>query len=213
MTRTIAALAVVAAAALALPAAAGAHVTVNPREAVAGAYTKLDVRVPNERDDASTVEVRLQLPDGFATASYEPRPGWSVDIARGPLAEPVEGHDGPVTEGVKEITWKGTGAGAGRIAPGQFVDFPVSVRIPESAAGRTLTFKAIQTYSSGEVVRWIGDADSETPAATVQVAAPAQEADDDGDGGADALGIVALVLGAAALPAAVAALVVARRAA
>jgi len=51
MQRRIAALAV-AAGALAVPAAAQAHVTVQPTSAPAGAETVLTVRVPNERDDA-----------------------------------------------------------------------------------------------------------------------------------------------------------------
>ena len=55
-----------AVAALALPAAASAHVTMNPNTSTAGAFTKLDVRVPNEQSDASTVKLQLQLPDGFA---------------------------------------------------------------------------------------------------------------------------------------------------
>jgi uncharacterized protein len=45
----------------------------------------------------------------------------------------------------------------GGIKPGQFQDFPISVQIP-GKAGDKLTFKALQTYSNGEVVRWIGAA-------------------------------------------------------
>lgn len=44
-----------AAIALAAPAVASAHVTVQPSSAPAGGFTRLDVRVPNERDDAGTV--------------------------------------------------------------------------------------------------------------------------------------------------------------
>ena len=60
------ALIVAAAALLAAPAAAQAHVTLQPNEAPAGGFTRLNVRVPTERDDASTTKVDLQLPDGFA---------------------------------------------------------------------------------------------------------------------------------------------------
>jgi hypothetical protein len=42
------------------------------------------------------------------------------------------------------------------IAPGQFRDFGLSVGVPEGNAGDALTFKALQTYAGGEVVRWIG---------------------------------------------------------
>ena len=41
--------------ALLAPAAASAHVTLQPNEAPEGAYTVLDVQVPNERDRKSVV--------------------------------------------------------------------------------------------------------------------------------------------------------------
>ena len=103
-------------------------------------------------------------------------------------------------------------------------------------AGSTLTFKAIQTYSGGEVVRWIGAPDSEQPAPQVKlVAAPAADAaahgsdaaadgsdtaapatsvtvsDDDG-GSSDTLAVIALVVGALGLLAGLAGLAAARRA-
>ena len=80
----------VAAMTLAAPAVAQAHVTLQPNSAAAGGYTRLDVRVPNERDDAATTKIQLQLPDGFAFASYEPVPGWKVRVQKAKLPEPVK---------------------------------------------------------------------------------------------------------------------------
>ena len=79
-----------AALALVVPATAQAHVTLQPDTGVAGAYTRLDVRVPNERDDASTTKVEVQFPDGFAAASYEPVPGWDVKVAKKQLEQPIQ---------------------------------------------------------------------------------------------------------------------------
>jgi uncharacterized protein len=204
-------------------------VTVNPKQAPAGAYTVLDVRVPNERDNASTTKVVVQMPPGFVAASYEPVPGWRTTVARQTLSKPIQTPDGPITEGVSTITWTGTGTGLGAIAPGQFRDFPLSVQIP-GKAGDTLTFKALQTYSNGEVVRWIGGADADQPAATVQVvAAPAAAAatpaaattptastaaaggEDRSSSSSDTLAIVALVVGALGLAAGLGAVAVSRR--
>lgn len=39
-----------------------AHVTVNPRTAEPGGFTKADFRVPNERDADSTVQVEIAFP-------------------------------------------------------------------------------------------------------------------------------------------------------
>ena len=54
MTRNRTVLVATTIAALALPAAAQAHVTLQPSSAPAGAFMKLDVRVPTELDNAST---------------------------------------------------------------------------------------------------------------------------------------------------------------
>ena len=162
-----------AAAMLVAPAAAQAHVTLQPNTAAAGGYTRLDVRVPNERDDASTTKVEVQFPDGFQSASYEPVPGWSAKVTTGKLETPIETDDGQVTEGVKTITWTADDEDDA-IPPGAFQDFGLSVRIPDKA-GEKLTFKALQTYSGGEVVRWIGAEDSDNPAPIVTVTAAADD--------------------------------------
>ena len=193
--------------------AASAHVTLQPDSAAAGDYVVLDVRVPNEEDNAGTTKVDLQLPPGFAFASYQRVPGWSVDVKTEKLAEPVQTDDGPLTEGVTEMIWTADNA-ASAIAPGQFQDFPISVQIPDKP-GESLTFKALQTYSNGEVVRWIGAPDSEHPAPQVAVTAStgdehgsmshdeaAAEPSADGDGGSDSsngLAIAALIVGALGL--------------
>ena len=78
-----------------------------------------------------------------------------------------------VTEGVKTITWTADDEDDA-IPPGAFQDFGLSVRIPDKA-GEKLTFKALQTYSGGEVVRWIGAEDSDNPAPIVTVTAAADD--------------------------------------
>ena len=210
MQRRIAALAV-AAGALAVPAAAQAHVTVQPTSVPAGAETVLTVRVPNERDDASTVKVDVKLPPGFVSASWEAIPGWSVRAVKQKLSKPVQTDDGPIDEQVGEIVWTAADRKAG-IQPGEFRDFPLSVVIP-GKAGQTLTFKALQTYSNGSVVRWIGAPGADEPAPRVELTsatsaaadpgtrrranpqpAPAAAASSDG-GSSDTLSIVALIVG------------------
>src|SRR3954468_23291725 len=174
MHRTRKLAAATAVAALAVPAAAQAHVTLQPNQAAAGAFTVLDVRVPTERDDASTAKVDVQFPSGFASASYQAVPGWKVRVIKKKLTTPIQTDDGPITEGVSRMVWTRTSRGGG-IKPGQFQDFPISVQIP-GKAGDKLTFKALQTYSNGEIVRWIGAAGSGTPAPQVTVtAAPAAQ--------------------------------------
>jgi periplasmic copper chaperone A len=61
----------VAAAILTDSAVASAHVTANPREAPAGVFTVLNVRVPHELRDKGTVKIDLCLPDGVYFVSYK----------------------------------------------------------------------------------------------------------------------------------------------
>jgi uncharacterized protein len=169
MRRTILAAAVLTFS-MALPAVADAHVTLQPSSLPAGAAdTRLAVRVPNELDNASTVKLDLQLPPGFAAVSYEPNPGWTAKVTKTKLATPIHTDDGDISEAVTRITWTGDGKD-GSIPPGGFKDFGLSILVP-GKAGDKLTFKAIQTYSNGKIVRWIGASNSDTPAPTVDITA------------------------------------------
>lgn len=163
-----------AAAILALPAAAGAHVTLQPSEAPAGGFTRLDVRVPNERDTKGTTKVVVQMPPGFIFASYEPVPGWKGKITKRKLDKPVEAFGEQYDEEVATVSFTGDGK-TGIIAPGQFRDFGLSLGIPEGKPGSKLTFKALQTYEGGEVVRWIGPPDADEPAPQVALGAAEEE--------------------------------------
>jgi periplasmic copper chaperone A len=202
-----------AGAALAVPAAASAHVTLQPDSVPAGGFTRLDVRVPNERDDAATDKVEVQLPDGFIFVSYEPVEGWDTEVKMEKLDQPVEEFGEKFTEQVSTVTWTATGPDAA-IQPGEFRDFGLSVGLPSSAKeGDELTFPALQTYDSGEVVRWIGPPDAEEPAAIVTLTTPEEEgghaaaatedeaataepaADEDDDDGSTGLSIAALAVG------------------
>jgi periplasmic copper chaperone A len=173
------ALAVVApmALALAIPAAASAHVTVQPPEAEKGGFAKLAFRTPNERDDAGTVKLEVTFPPEAPFAFFNVRavPGWTSTVERATLPQPLEVFGRTINEAVSKVTWEG-----GTIPPGGFEEFEVSVGpLPEDAD--QLVFKALQTYSSGEVVRWIevrepGAAeDPEHPAPVLELADAEQE--------------------------------------
>jgi periplasmic copper chaperone A len=142
---------------------ASAHVTVNPREAQQGGYAKLTFRVPTESDTLSTTKVEVQLPTDhpLASVSVRPHPGWTYRVEKAKLATPVTTDDGQVTEAVSTITW--TAAADAAIKPGEFDEFDVSVGpLPKAAS---LTFKALQTYSDGSVVRWIDESAAGQPEA------------------------------------------------
>jgi uncharacterized protein YcnI len=134
---------------LALPALA--HVTINPGTAEKGSWTKIGFRVPNERDKESTTKLEVRFPTDHPLpfVSVRPVPGWDVKLTNGKLPKPIVSDGGDkITESVLKITWTG-----GKIKPGQFQEFEVSVGpLPKDAD--QLVFPAIQTYSGGEVVKW-----------------------------------------------------------
>jgi periplasmic copper chaperone A len=200
---------------------AAAHVTLNPREWEAEGFAKFDVRVPNERDNADTTRVVLQFPDGVISASFQPVEGWRRTVKMARLDEPIEDEGERITEKIDTVTWSG-----GRIRPGEFQEFPVSFQVPNEP-GSELAFPAIQTYSNGETVRWIGPEDADEPAPRVTVLEPAPEEEaaaqepaatptpapassEDDEGGSDTLSIIALIVGIAGLAAGLAALLVRR---
>jgi uncharacterized protein YcnI len=160
--------ATLAAVALAAP-VAQAHVTLNPRTATANAFGRVDLRVPNERDDASTKSLVVYFPSGFYSASYKRVWGWTAKVSMRKLATPIPSADGDITEEVSKITWKPTSK-SDWIAPGSFEEFGLSMRIPNKP-NSTLYFPARQTYSGGEVVNWAGAAGSENPAPSLNVVA------------------------------------------
>jgi uncharacterized protein YcnI len=145
-----------------IAAPAWAHVTVQPAEAPVGSFFRFVVRVPNERPDASTTKVEVQFPENLTFVSFQPKEGWERKVRMTKLEEPIEVFGEEIDEVVGSVTWSGGG-----IDPGEFDEFGFSARVPEEPT--ELEFPALQTYDSGEVVRWIGPPDAEEPAALVDV--------------------------------------------
>jgi uncharacterized protein YcnI len=200
---------------LALAVPAFAHVTITPGSAPQGSTAELTFKVPNEESKAATVELQIQVPTAHPIAQFlvKPVPGWTATVQTVTLPKPIVTDDGSFATAVSEVTWKG-----GTIQPGQYQDFSVSADPLPSGVGQ-LVFKAIQTYSNGDVVRWIdlpqaGQPDPEHPApvltltpagggadatASARAARPAANAASSGTGsGTDT---TALALGAAGLAA------------
>ncbi|MEU0207265.1 YcnI family protein [Streptomyces canus] len=165
--------ALAAAAVLTAAGAASAHVTVHPDNYAKGATDgALTFRVPDESDTASTTKVQLFLPTDHPLLGVlvSPHDGWTAKVTDTKLRTPVKTDDGTITDAVSEITWTG-----GKIGPGQYEDFDVAFgQLPDDTA--QLTFKTLQTYSDGKVVRWIeeaaqGDEEPENPAPVLKLTA------------------------------------------
>lgn len=141
---------------------AAAHVTVNPQEVPGGGFATLTFRMPNERDDARTTKLEVTLPpeQPLTSVRVRPHPGWTYQIQKAKLDKPVEAFGEQITEVVRTIVWTAQGPN-NAVKPTEFEEFDLSVgRLPDSGQ---MVFRAIQTYDSGEVVRWIEQAAEGAP--------------------------------------------------
>jgi uncharacterized protein YcnI len=163
---------------------ASAHVSVSSANAAQGGFAKVTFRVPNEKDTGDTTKVEITLPTDTPSASVSTRPvnGWTVQADKTKLAQPIKSDDGEITEAVTKITW--TASADAAIKPGQFQEFDISAGpLPKTDK---LVFKALQTYSGGDVVRWIEEpaADGKEPAHPAPTLKLAKATDTSAQGGA-----------------------------
>ncbi|MCA1656048.1 MAG: YcnI family protein, partial [Pseudonocardiaceae bacterium] len=127
--------------------------------------------------------LKLPADHPLTSARTKPMPGWTAQVTKVALAEPIEVHGTEVKEAVSTVTWT---ANAGtRINPGEFQEFELSTGpLPETDQ---LVIPAIQTYDNNVVVAWDqpsvdGGDEPEHPAPVVALA----PAGDDHHGGTSA---------------------------
>jgi uncharacterized protein YcnI len=129
-----------------------AHVTPHPDTAAQGSETVIALRVPDESDTAGTVAVSVTLPTDHPITSVAttPIPGWTATTTEIPLNPPVQNDGATLTKTVGSVTWK---ANPGtKIAPGQYLDFPLSVALPTGVD--KVLLPTTQTYDNAMVVTW-----------------------------------------------------------
>lgn len=178
---------------LAFAGLASAHVTVQPKEVPAGSYQVFTVRVPSEKE-AATTTVKVAIPDNVNVSRFEPKADWTYEIEKG------------AEDKIVSVTWKATGNGLGAT---EFGEFRMQGKVADDA--KELLWKAYQTYSDGEVVEWTGAADADKPASVTTVTAATGEGDGHGaaggtvaggeakdDGGRDTLTLSLAIAGLAA---------------
>ncbi|MBX7557332.1 YcnI family protein, partial [Streptomyces sp. tea 10] len=126
---------------------------------------------PDEEDNASTTKVQVFLPTDHPVLGVlvHPQDGWTAQVTNTKLKTPVKTDDGTITDAASEITFTG-----GKVAPGQYEDFNVAFgQLPDDTD--QLTFKTLQTYSDGKIVRWIEEAsggqEPENPAPVLKLTA------------------------------------------
>jgi uncharacterized protein YcnI len=176
-------IATVAALSLVLAESAFAHATISPPVAKSKVLQQFTLSVPTEEEGATTTQIELTVPSGFAIDSFEPAPGWKrTEQASGSGEEKV----------FQKVTWSG-----GKVPTDEDSVFRFNASLDSS---KTYTFNVRQTYSNGKIVDWTGPESSDTPAPEIDAVSSL------GGGGTTLLTIVALVVGIAGVLIAIAAL-------
>jgi uncharacterized protein YcnI len=135
---------------------ARAHAIVRPSESRPAELQQYTLTVPTERD-VPTVSVAMKVPTGIDFFVVQETPGWRTQLVR------VSGR-------VDQVRWIG-----GSLRPGFFATFRFIARNPIIA--EAISWRIVQHYGDGKVVRWIGPAESDTPAATTKIDESATPAD------------------------------------
>ncbi|HEY6834389.1 MAG TPA: YcnI family protein [Pseudolabrys sp.] len=128
-----------------------AHVILEQKQAPVGTPYRAEFRVPHGCGDSATVRLSVHIPEGVVAVKPMAKPGWQIDIARGPYEKSYSTtHGARMTEGVKDVVWSG-----GRLPNELFDDFVLSTFIANDLTpGDTLYFPVVQECEKG-IHRWI----------------------------------------------------------
>jgi periplasmic copper chaperone A len=129
---------------------AEAHVTLATQEAPVGAGYKAIFRVPHGCKGSATVKLSVQIPQGVVAVKPQPKPGWDIDIVKGPYDQAYDFYSAKVSEGVKVVTWSN-----GKLPDEYYDEFVLSGYLTQELKPETiLYFPTVQSCETG-VDRWI----------------------------------------------------------
>ena len=129
---------------------AGAHVTLENRQASVGSYYKAVFAVPHGCAGSAMIKIRVQIPEGVIGIKPMPKPGWNLETIKGKYAAEYELHGAKLSEGVKEVVWSG-----GKLADDNYDEFVMATFLTNRLKpNTTLYFPVVQECEQG-INRWI----------------------------------------------------------
>lgn len=164
----------------ALPSIAFAHISfVNPT-AAAGRSFKAVLAVPHGCGGKATQSLEVKLPEGFIGAKPMPKPGWTIEIVKGPYARSYEHEGETLSSGPVEIRWTG-----GPLDDAWYDEFTILGTFGDAAVSGRVAFPVTQRCAGGTSIAWTDVADPASggeepahPAPTLTVG-PAHEGEAD----------------------------------
>ncbi len=128
-----------------------AHITLETKQAPAGANYKAVLRVPHGCEGSATTALRVKIPEGFINVKPMPKPGWKIELKQGKYAKTYEGSEGTkLSEGVVELSWSG-----GKLPDNFYEEFTFRGFLAgDLPADKPIYFPIVQECEKG-VTRWI----------------------------------------------------------
>jgi uncharacterized protein YcnI len=123
-----------------------AHVSLEKGETEIGKGYKAVIKVPHGCEGQPTIEVRAEIPEGYIGVKPMPKAGWKIETTRGAYATSYGYYHGPLSEGVKTVTWSG-----GELPDDYYDEFVVSGFIARELKPGPLYFKVAQKCPKGEL--------------------------------------------------------------
>lgn len=159
---------------------ASAHVGLRADTTTAGETAIITFGFGHGCGDSPTTALVIQIPEQFNSVTPVFAAGWSIEIEKEELDEPIEGsHGTTITERTATVTF----AADEPIENGIYGMVSLRLSLPQESAGETIFFPVIQECEDGEHA-WIeipqegeDPHDLEEPAPGIEVTAP--EGDDD----------------------------------
>ncbi|AWN46851.1 copper resistance protein CopZ [Methylobacterium terrae] len=107
------------------------------------------VQIGHGCDGRATTAITVTIPEGVIAAKPMPKAGWELATVKGAYARAYPSHHGTVSEGVKEITWKG-----GSLPDGFYDEFVFQARLTDAVAPGGTVYFPVRQECDGAVVDW-----------------------------------------------------------
>lgn len=151
---------------------ASAHVGVKSDTTNAGETAIVTFGFGHGCGDSPTTALVIQVPEQFNSVTPVFAPGWSIEVEKEELDEPITGgHGEEITERTATVTFTADESIENNI----YAMVSLRLSLPEDAAGETIYFPVIQECEEGET-GWIEipqegeDGDSlESPAPSIEI--------------------------------------------
>lgn len=170
--------------------AASAHVTVTPNTTAAGAYAVLTFSVGHGCEGSPTTKLAIAMPEEIPQVTPTVNPNWTIEKVAEELDEPVaDAHGNEITERIAQVVYTAKTP----LVDGYRDTVALSVQLPD-AAGETLAFPVVQTCVEGQTGWTETTADGEdaeelelpAPVLTITEATGDDQHGEDADGSPDA---------------------------